>query len=348
VERHWLDQLVDRLEERLRDRGKDTLVFNGGLSVSGIQHVGRLRGEVLLVEAVRRELERRGYRVKQYLTLYTQDPWKGKDRQVSVFKSGGERFKGWPLSRVPDPYGCHKSWVEHYWSDFGPYLKEFTDGRITIVKTTELYRSGLKEFMREVLEKRSIVRDIINRYRGRKPYPKDWIPIEPICGRCGRIDSTEAIEVLDGDRVRYKCRSCGFEGIAGFEESKLNWRIEWTGVWKVLDVDFEPYGKDHATPGGSRDSCVDLSINAFNHRPPEGEWYEWVSIRIGGREADMSSSGFTGITPREWLEIAHPQVLRYIYFSTHPHKRIVIDPVEVPRYYEEYYRAERIYFNMKL
>ncbi len=347
MEKHWLDQLVDRIEGELRERGKEELVFNGGLSVSGVQHIGRLRGEVLLVEAVRRELERRGYRVRQLLTLYTQDPWKGKPEQVNAFKEGGERYRGWPLYRVPDPHGCHSSWVEHYWSDFGPYLKDFTDGRIEVVTTTSLYRGPLKEFMREVLELREEVRRLINKYRGRKPYPEGWIPIEPTCGRCGRIDSTEALEVLEGDRVRYRCRNCGYEGVAGFEESKLNWRIEWVGVWKVLGVDFEPYGKDHATPGGSRDSCVDLAVNVFHFKPPVGEWYEWVAIRVGGEEADMSSSGFTGMTPREWLEIAHPQILRFLYFNIHPHRKVVIDPVEVPRYYEWYYRAERIYFGVE-
>ncbi len=345
AEKHWLDQLVDRLEEKLRSRGKEVLILNGGLSVSGVQHIGRLRGEVLLVEAVRRELERRGYKARQLLTLYTQDPWKGKESQLSAFKDGsGSRYVGWPLYRVPDPEGCHESWVDHYWSDFGPYLDDFTDGRVEVVTTTSLYRGPFKPFMRRVIELREEVRRVVNKYRGRKPYPEGWIPIEPRCEACGRIDTTEALEVLEGDRVRYRCRNCGHEGVAGFEDSKLNWRIEWTGVWNVLQVDFEPYGKDHATPGGSRDSCVDLAVNVFKFQPPEGEWYEWVAIRLGGREADMSSSGFTGITPREWLEVAHPQILRFLYFNTHPHRKVVIDMAEIPRYYEWYYRAERIYF----
>ncbi len=353
VARHWLDKLVDELEARLRERakGKEVLVFNGGLSVSGLQHIGRLRGEVLIPEAVRRELERRGFRVRQLLTIYTQDPWKGKEEQRREFPDPEEarRYTGWPLIRVPDPKGCHANWVEHYWSDFGPYLREFTDGRIEFVTTTDLYRGRLKEFtLRLVIPRREDVRRVINKYRGRKPYPPGWIPVEPICERCGRIDSTEAVELLDGgERVRYRCHHCGHEGVARVEDSKLNWRLEWVGVWKSLSVTFEPYGKDHATPGGSRDSCVDLAVNVFGFTPPIGEWYEWVAIRAGDRESDMSSSGFTGITPREWLEIAHPQILRFIFFSAHPHRKIVIDLQDLPRYYEEYYKAERVYFGLE-
>jgi len=347
---HWLDQLVDRIVEELEKRGVKEVVVNGGLSVSGLQHVGRLRGEILLGEAVRRELEKRGFRVRQLLTLYTQDPWKGKKSQLEQFPDPEEakRYIGWPLLRVPDPKGCHANWVEHYWEDFGPYIPEFTDGRIEVVTTTSLYEDGFREFiLREVLPKREKLREVINKYRGRKPYPPGWIPVEPICDRCGRIDKTRATSVDETGRVEYVCEHCGHRGVTDVSKSKLNWRIEWAGIWKVLDVDFEPYGKDHATPGGSRDSCVDIAVNVFGFEPPLGEWYEWVSIRISGKEADMSSSGFVGITPREWLQIAHPEILRFIYFSTHPHKKVVIDLGLIPQYYEQFYRAERIYFGVE-
>ena len=347
--KHWLDKLAERLEAELKRRyeAKGVLVFNGGLSVSGLQHIGRLRGEVLLAEALRRIFEAKGYKAKQLLTLYTMDPWKGKKEQLSQFPDpeDAKRYIGWPLKDVPDPKGCHKNWVEHYWSDFGPFLPEFTDGKIEVVTTEELYRGPLRQFILDyVIPLKNRVREVINKYRGRKPYPPDWVPVEPRCARCGRIDSTRALEVTGDGRVRYECLNCGYRGEADLSESKLNWRIEWAGVWKVLQVDFEPYGKDHATPGGSRDSCADLAVNVFGFEPPLGEWYEWVAIRIGGREADMSSSGFSGITPREWLEVAHPWILRFLYFLTPPHRKIVIDLSKIPEYYEHFYQAERAYF----
>ncbi len=348
VERHWLDTLVDNIVEKLKEMGVSNVIVNGGLSVSGLQHIGRLRGEILLAEAVRRELEKRGYNAKQYLTLYTMDPWKGKREQREAFPDPEQAraYTGWPLIYVPDPQGCHASWVDHFWSDFGPYIGEFTDGRIEVVYTHDMYRGVMKPFVLEVIDKREKVIDVVNKYRGRKPYPKTWIPIEPVCQSCRRIDTTHALKV-DGERVWYRCSNCGYAGETTIENGKLNWRIEWVGVWKSLNVIFEPYGKDHATPGGSRDSCVDLAVNVFGFTPPIGEWYEWVAIRVGDRESDMSSSGFTGITPREWLEIAHPQILRFIFFSTHPHRKIVIDLQDLPRYYEEYYKAERVYFGLE-
>ena len=342
---HWIDKLAEKLAEKYA--GKEEIVINSGLSVSGLQHIGRLRGEVLIGEALRRELRKRGFNVKQYIVLYTQDAWKGKEAQLKAFKNEKEalRFVGWPLINVPDPEGCHENWVEHYWSDFGGYLDKFTDGEIEVVTTTELYKNELKKVVLECIRRRDEVRRVINKYRGRKPYPENWIPFEPVCGNCGRIDTTEAIEFNeDKMTVKYRCRNCGYIGETDISNGKLNWRLEWVGVWISLRVDFEPYGKDHATPGGSRDSCNEIARVIFGVEPPEGIPYEWVAIRLDGRESDMSSSDFIGVTPREWYEVAHPEVLRYIYYVQEPRKKIVIDMSMIPSYYREYYDAENKFY----
>ncbi|ADI31833.1 lysine--tRNA ligase [Staphylothermus hellenicus] len=348
--RHWIDELADNLYEKLLERRKEVYVFNGGLSVSGLQHVGRLRGEIIIPEVIRRILSKKGLKIKQYITLYTQDAWKGKKAQLNAFPNPkeAEKYKGWPLINVPDPMGCHKNWVEHYWEDFGPYLKEFTDGEIEVVTTTDLYRGKLLEFTLKTLEIREKVRKTINKYRGRKPYPENWIPFEPICSKCGRIDSTEALEIIDHDKVKYRCKNCGYMGVSDLSNGKLNWRIEWVGVWWSLGVDFEPYGKDHATPGGSRDSCADLAVNVYGIKPPEGIPYEWVAMRTKDKKVlDMTSSGFIGFTPKEWLEVAHPHIYRFIVLRTSPMKKIVLSLYEIPQYYSQYYKAERIYYGLE-
>ncbi len=348
--KHWIDELAEQLYEKLLERKKDLYIFNGGLSVSGLQHIGRLRGEIIIPETIRRILEKKGLRIKQYITLYTQDAWKGKKAQLNAFPNPreAEKYKGWPLIRVPDPYGCHENWVEHFWADFGPYIKEFTDGKIEPITTTELYRSKLKEFTKITFEKREEVRRVINKYRGRKPYPEGWIPFEPICNKCGRIDTTEAIEIVDDEHVKYECRNCGNKDIVEISDGKLNWRIEWVGIWWSLSVDFEPYGKDHATPGGSRDSCADLAVNIYGFKPPEGIPYEWVAMRTEDKKIlDMTSSGFIGFTPKDWLEVAHPHIYRFLVLKTPPMKKLVVSLYEIPQYYSQYYKAERIFYGIE-
>ncbi|MEM0380228.1 MAG: lysine--tRNA ligase [Desulfurococcaceae archaeon] len=346
--RHWIDDLSDRVAEELITRGKDVYVFNGGLSISGLQHIGRLRGEIIIGEVLRKILSERGFKIKQYITLYVMDEWKGKETQLRVFKNPDEavKYTGYPLFKIPDPYDCHKSWIEHFWEDFGPFINEFTDGEIEPVYTSELYRGIMREFVKKTFELRSKVIETLNKYRGVK-LESDYIPFHPICDKCSRINSTESIEIIDQDKVRYRCKYCGYEGVTDISNGKLAWRIEWVGVWWCLGVDFEPYGKDHATPGGSRDSCVSLALNVYGFKPPIGLSFEWIALKTSDGVKDMGSSDFIGITPREWLEIAHPHVFRFIVLKTHPMKKIVIDPAEIPQYYNQYFKAERVYYGIE-
>ena len=350
--RHWIELLAEKIAHRCFAKGKNTCVINGGLSVSGLQHVGRLRGEVVMNDVLAQILEKEyGLKVRQYLTLYTVDPWKGKERQLAEFKNPEEakKYVDWPLEKVPDPYGCHRSWVEHYWEDFGNYLKDFAHD-ITVVTTGDMYRNNqrMREFIRMTMEKRLEVIKTLNKYRGRNPYPDTYIPFEPRCEACGRIGKAKVLELdLDKDRVVYKCE-CGHEGVCTIGDGKLPWRLEWVAVWYVLDVDFEPFGKDHATPGGSRDSANDLARTVYGIEPPLGEWYEWVGYYKGGRDVgDMGSSDFIGFTPREWLEVAEPEVLRYYYIFHEPHRRLVLGLENVYQYVDQYDRAERIYYGLE-
>ncbi|RLE78141.1 MAG: lysine--tRNA ligase [Thermoprotei archaeon] len=347
---HWVDKLADEVAS-LAEAGyvSEPIVLNGGLSVSGLQHVGRLRGEVVLVSAVRSRLEERGFRTEQTLVLYTMDPWKGKPAQLKQFRDLDEarRYVGWPLHRVPDPHGCCESWVEHYWHDFGDYLDEFASD-VRVVATDELYSSNerMGEFVRMAVERRGEVVSVLNKYRGRRPLPESWIPFEPVCKRCGRIDSTRCTSVdLRTGSVTYECEHCGHVGEASLRNGKLAWRLEWVGVWYSLNVAFEPYGKDHATPGGSRDSCNELATAVFGLRPPLGTAFEWVGYVRGGKDlGDMGSSDFIGFTPREWVEVAEPEVLRFLYLVSRPMKRIALSLEDVPRYTDQFDRAERVYY----
>ena len=82
---HW----IDKLTEDLINHWPDTQDFhcNCGISVSGKQHVGRLRGEIILTNAVVQELQRKSKDISatHYLILYTSDPWKGKEGQLTSF-----------------------------------------------------------------------------------------------------------------------------------------------------------------------------------------------------------------------------------------------------------------------
>ncbi|MFB6470723.1 MAG: lysine--tRNA ligase [Vulcanisaeta sp. AZ3] len=348
---HWIDRIAGQVLERCRGEGKEECVLNGGLSVSGLQHIGRLRGEIVLNSVIAERLRDFGLRVRQVLTLYTVDPWKGKDKQLEQFlnQEVGRRYIEWPLERVPDPKGCHKSWVEHYWRDFGDYLDYFAKN-VEVVTTGEMYREHprMRDFIVMTMKNRDRLIEVINKYRGRNPYPKDWVPFEPVCENCGKIGTAEVLKLdLDKYEVEYRCTYCGHVGKAKLTDGKLPWRVEWVGIWYTLQVDFEPYGKDHAMPGGSRDSALEIARSVYGINPPLGIWYEWVGYVVNGKDVgDMGSSDFIGFTPKIWVEVAEPEVLRYMYIFHEPTKRLTFGLDSIYQYVDMYDRAERLYYGV--
>ncbi|MFQ6128677.1 MAG: lysine--tRNA ligase [Thermoplasmata archaeon] len=343
---HWFDVLFPQIEVFLR--GKAVVHCSAGLSVSGLQHVGRLRGEVVLTNSISEELRAKGKDVTQYLVLYTQDPWKGTEGQISQFpRDEGRDYINWRLKDVPDPFECHSSWVDHYWEDFGGYMERFAP-EVKLQRTGDVYSDGdMRRIVLEFVGKSERVRPIINKYRGTRKYPEGWIPFDAFCTECNTIGTAETRKITDDGEVHYLCRG-GHEGVSRMEDGKLNWRLEWPALWKLLQVDVEAFGKDHATPGGSRDSCKEIARELIDMLPPFGIPYEWVGIQSRGKDmGDMSSSGFLGFTPKDWLEIAEPEVLRYVYLFNSTSKRIVLDLSKVDSYYDRYDEAERLFFEDK-
>lgn len=314
--------------------------MNAGLSVSGLQHVGRLRGEITLAQLLTRGLRDERRLAKQSLILYTQDEWKGKEGQLAQFEGEeGRKYIGRRLIDVPDPSGCHANWVEHFWRDFGGVLDRFAPA-VRTVTTTEAYRNPeMQALVRDLVARAEEVRTFVNRYRTRHPYPPGWLPFEALCEQCHTIGAkTTAIQ---GMTASYRCERCGHVGTSSIEKGKLNWRLEWPALWKVYRVDIEPFGKDHATPGGSRDSCMAIAESIMHFRPPMGIPYEWVGMADRGKDlGDMGSSDFLGFSPVQWVEVADPEILRCVYAHTPIFRRIVLDLYRVDAYHDQYDQAE--------
>ncbi len=345
--KHWADQLKEKIIKEREE--KERYVFNCGMSISGMMHIGNLRGELLIPSSIAKIFESTEKKVDFKGVYYTQDRFKARDGQVQNFENpeDAKKYKGWRLIDVPDPKDCHENWVEHFNSKNDPFLSKFGI-EVDPITTTEFYRmEETKSLVKGFLKERNRVRKILNQYRERNPYPEGWIPFDPLCKKCRRIDSTESIDLdFKEERVKYKCNSCGSEGWSSIENGKLAWRLEWSALWEILEVDFEPFGKDHATPGGSRDSCVKLS-KEFGLNYPSGFPFNWVYWKKDGNIKEMTSSGNVGMTAEDFLEIAEPEVLNYLYISTKPMKEIYFNPLELPTYTRRFDRAEAVYFDEK-
>ncbi|MFX1350144.1 MAG: lysine--tRNA ligase, partial [Promethearchaeota archaeon] len=331
-------------------QGLEEFNCNCGISVSGQIHVGNLRGEIVLTNAIVNELKNRGYNAKHSLILYTSDRFKGKPGQLNLFSDPkkAKQYINWRYIDIPSPHNENETWVDYHLNNLAVWMPKFGHD-IQIVQTHELYlQERMINVVVELISKRNAVREILNKYRKKNPFPEEWIPIDPLCEQCNRIATTRALEVnLDTYKVYYICDECKSEGWSDIRKGKLTWRLEWLAIWYVLNVHFEPYGKDHATPGGSRDSCIEIIESVLNHRSPYGFWNEWVGYSEGRKDfGDMSGSGFIGFRPTKWLEYAEPEILRYLYLKTPPKRRIILGLDKIPNYIDDYDKAQRIYYGI--
>lgn len=104
---------------------------------------------------------------------------------------------------------------------------------------------------------------------------------------------------------------------------KLTWRVDWPARWAMLGVTVEPFGKDHATRGGSYDTGARIAREIFDYEPPLPVPYEWISLKGQG---DMSSSKGNVLSIGGALELVPPEALRYLVMRERPQRTIAFDP----------------------
>jgi lysyl-tRNA synthetase class 1 len=336
---HWSSEYAGKLLER----GKKHIIETG-TSISGIPHVGNA-SDVIRGDAVRKAAVELGLKAELIWVADDGDPF----RKVPAGMESLREYLGFPVKDIPDPQGCHKSFVEHFVEPFIENLARFGVKPIQY-SGTELYRSGaLKKEIKTAFRKKEDIVNILNEFRD-TPLPEDYVPWTPVCGGCGRM-STTRVTGLEKFKVDYVCESteiaggeaagCGHEGVSHVlkGEGKLPWRVEWAARWHHFKVTCEPFGKEHATVGGSYDTSKLISKQVFGWEPPVPVVYEFFTLN---REKISSSKGNV-ITLGDWLEIAEPEVLKYFMYKRLQKQRD-INLRTLPSLVDEYDTAERIYF----
>ncbi len=313
---HW----ADRAAERILARG-DRHVVATGISPSGPFHVGHLR-EILTGDAIARALRDRGAEVRLVFIVDNLDPL----RKVYPFldPSVYEPLVGRSLCELPAPGGEDGTYDRHF---LDPFLRALERLRVDVevLPASELYGSGrMDDVVFTALEQRDRIAGILAEVTGKEVSP-DWSPWNPRCPACRRLDRGR---VLGFDReagtIRSRCEACGTEAEQPPREGgKLTWRVDWPARWKAVGVTVEPFGKDHASRGGSWDTGRRISREVFGWPPPETEIYEWIALQGGG---DMSSSRGNVLSVAELIEMVPPEVLRYFVIKARPSRRIVFDP----------------------
>jgi len=357
---HFITQAVHLVLERFPN--EEIYTCESGATPSGKIHLGNLL-DLTLCDGILRELLDMGYKARHILFIDSQDPL----RRLPVFVpkefiEKEEEYRGFPLENLPDLWGCHESYAEHFVSPVREHAADFGI-KLEILFAGEFHRR--KEYVDEVkfvLENRSRFIEILNRVRsaaGHKSlYSEDWIPYMPICNSCGRIAEWAVKPTyVDGYKVGYHCDVCKEDGEVDIREGrgKLPWRLEWPVRWKILHVSFEPLGKDHLAAGSSFDTGRAVLKEIWNRPEPVSIFYDFVYIRSpDGKLLKMSKRKGIGLGLDEWLEIAPPEAYRFNVFrhmledvrtSALPHWEF--DYKRIFELVDRYDWGERIYFNVK-
>ncbi len=346
----WYDMMAKKVIEREQQlgRGMDKIRTEMGLGASGFPHIGSL-GDAARSYAVTLALKDFGYTSE--LIAYCND--KDGLRKVPVGLSKDlEKYLGYPVSSIPDPFGCHESYGKHMSS----LLLESLDKcgiEYSYYSAKEVYEKGLLlNEIRTILTNAKQVGEIVKEEVGQERYT-EVLPFFPVCGNCGRIYTTKAIKFdPKTDKVFYKCEGleirgrliegCGHEGEADITkgEGKLTWKGEFAARWKALDIRFEAYGKDIADSVKINDR---ICREVLCFEPPSHAKYE-MFLDKGGKK--ISKSAGNVFTPQVWFQYGSPQSLLLLMLKRFVGTR-TLDVSDIPAYMNEIDYLEDIYFGKK-
>jgi lysyl-tRNA synthetase class 1 len=309
---HWADAIARAVD--------GYQVIATGITPSGNIHVGNMR-EVVTADAIFRAIKQSGKTARLIYVADTYDPLR---TLYPFLPTACRKYVGMPLSEIPDPFGCCRSYADHYLEPFSESLHEL-DITLDVYRADEMYKNGLyTEATKIALERQNVIAKIIKSISKRK-LAADWSPFNPLCEQCRRISAAQIIEHIPACcSVRYRCL-CGSEGTADYSkgQGKLAWRVDWPARWKILGVTIEPFGKDHAVAGGSYDTGKRISEEVYKYPAPLPVPYGHVHLKGRGK---MSSSKGVTISIGDMLESAPADVLRYMIIKTKPEKLIDFDP----------------------
>jgi lysyl-tRNA synthetase class 1 len=346
----WYDKMAAKIVSRERKLGRslDVIRTEMGLGASGFPHIGSL-GDAARSYAVTLALKELGFNSE--LVAFCDD--KDGLRKVPVgLPKSLEKYLGFPVSSVPDPFGCHESYGNHMSS----LLLDALDKcgiQYNYMSAKEVYEKGLlREEIRTILLNAKKVGEIVKEEVGQERYT-EVLPYFPVCEKCGRIYTTQALEFMpETDKVLYACKGleirgkliegCGHKGEADISrgEGKLSWKGEFAARWKALDIRFEAYGKDIADSVRINDRIC-REILCFE--PPSHARYE-MFLDKGGRK--ISKSAGNVFTPQVWFRYGSPQSLLLLMLKRFVGTR-TLDVSDIPSYMNELDNLEDVYFGKK-
>jgi lysyl-tRNA synthetase class 1 len=322
----WLNKVVDEI---IAGRPDGEILIESGSSPSGTYHLGHLR-ELVTCDALLMELRRRGRQAKHI--AYVDDLDALRKIPVNIPQSY-EQYLGRSLCDIPSPADTDRSYSDYFIQDFQDAAKALAIDA-EFIYSHQKYRTGFFTPAIELsLEHLEIIRKTLETVSGHK-LGDEWSPIQINEG--GYLKKRHFVGI---DKA---AKTVGYEDINGNKQSisyaqgdvKLDWRIDWPARWWLLKVNIEPFGRDHATKGGSYDTGAALSQKVFDDDPPLPVPYDFVNLV--GDTKKMSASEGTGLDAAGVVKILPPEIVRFFMLRYPPSKRLYFDPENVAQLIDEF------------
>ncbi len=351
----WADQIADEIVKRRKFRftddrvpGLKKYVVKSAASVSGVLHIGRL-SDTIRCDSVFRALKDAGHKAEFIWTADNVDPLRKIPEGVP--KSYRE-YIGMPVTDIPDPWGCHKSYEEHHRKAYLEVVFKFIHDKMKIYSMREEYLKGtFRKEISLILKNRKLLVDIQNKYRQKdRKLGEGWSPWQPICKQCGRIITPRVTKIRKDGRVEYVCsnyqfkteraKGCGYEGIDDPSKGngKLMYKGELAAQWAHWNAVTEGFGKEYQVPGSALWINGEIIERVLGFPMPVPIIYE--HLMIDNRK--MSASLGNVIYPKDWLEVAPPELLRFFY-NKKLMKTRSFSWRELPKLYDDYRHHQRVY-----
>ncbi|MDR2702515.1 MAG: lysine--tRNA ligase [Spirochaetaceae bacterium] len=339
---HWADETADRIIREKGAAAKDHYTCASGITPSGTVHLGNFR-EIISVELVVRALRDKGQKVR---FIYSWDDY-DVFRKVPANMPKQEEMKKHlrlPITMVPDPFERDESYARHHEVDVETALPLVGIFPEYLYQAANYRASKYAEGMRRALEKRDVLKNILDKYRDEEhKIQGEWWPVSVFCEKCNK-DETD-IDGWDGEwGLVYHCNSCGNKETVDLRKTsavKLVWRVDWPMRWEHEQVDFEPAGKEHHSSGGSFDTARHVCLDVYNWEAPVTFRYDFIGLK--GSPGKMSSSKGNVIDLPEVLRVYTPELTRYLFAGTRPNTEFTVSfDLDVIKIYEDYDKTERI------
>jgi len=311
----WLNKVVDELVAK---HPEGEIVVSSGVSPSGTYHLGTLR-EVLTAEAIAYTVRKRGRSAKHIHVVDDLDVF----RKIPVgVPEDFKKYLGKPLCDVPAPDGSDQSYADYYVKDLFS-AAETMKLELEIIRAHEKYRAGFfVEAIEKTLDKQAEIRKILEEISGRK-LGQEWSPIQVM--EDGYLKSREFVRLDKAQKTLTHKDKDGAEQTISYAhgEVKLNWRVDWPARWSLLNVMAEPFGRDHATKGGSYDTGAVIVKQIFETEPPLPLAYNFINQT--GQTKKMSKSAGDVITADDLLEMLPAEVVWFFILRYPPDKLLFFD-----------------------